>query len=66
MLDTNGIAEEMHAEGFEVTAEDVAEVRQGLEGGLTYTRILDHEVVRMLQRQLAQAMSDGRVENAGL
>ena len=56
----------MDAGGFEVTAEDVAEVRQSLEGGRTYARTLDHEGVRMLQRQLAQAMSDGRVENAGL
>jgi len=65
MLDMNGIVEKMRAEGFEVTAEDVAEVHQGLKDRRTYIGAVDREIVRRLERLLAQAMSDGRVENAG-
>lgn len=65
MLDINGIAEEMSAEGFEVTAEDVAEVHQGMKDGRVYTDAVECEVVRRLQRRRAQAMGDGQVENAG-
>ena len=65
MLDMNGIAEKMRAEGFEVTPEDVAEVHQGVKDGRTYTGTVDREIVTRLQRLLANAMSDGRVENAG-
>ena len=66
MLDMNGIAEEMRAEGFEVTAEDVAAVHQGMKDGRAYTDAVDREVIRRLQGQTAQTMSDGEVENAGL
>ena len=66
MLDMNGIAEEMRAEGFEVTAEDVAAVHQGMKDGRAYTDAVDREVIRRLQGQAAQTMSDGEVENAGL
>ena len=66
MLDMNGIAEEMRVEGFEVTAEDVAEVHQGMKDGRAYTDAVDREVIRRLQGQTAQTMSDGEVENAGL
>lgn len=65
MLDMNGIVEKMRAEGFEVTAEDVAEVHQSLKDGRAYTGKVDREIVRGLERLLAQAMGDGRVENAG-
>ena len=65
MLDMNGIVEKMRAEGFEVTTEDVAEVHQGLKDGRAYTGAVDREIVRRLERLLAEAMSDGRVENAG-
>lgn len=65
MLDMNGIAEEMRAEGFEVTAEDVAEVHQGMKDGRAYTDAVSREVVRRLQGRAAQAMGDGEVENAG-
>lgn len=65
MLDMNGIVEKMRAEGVEVTAEDVAEVHQGLKDGRNYSGTVDREIVRRLQRLLAQAMSDGQVENAG-
>ena len=54
MLDTNGIAEEMRAE-----------VHQGMKDGRAYTGAVEREVVRRLQRQAAQAMGDGEVENAG-
>ncbi len=66
MLDMNGIVQEMRAEGFEVTAEDVAAVHQGLKDGRVYADAVDREVVRRLQGQAAQTMSDGEVENAGL
>ena len=65
MLDMNGIVEEVRAEGFEVTAEDVAKVHRGMKDGQVYTNVVDREVVRRLQRQAAQAMGDGEVENAG-
>ncbi len=65
MLDMNGIVEKMRAEGFEVTAEDVAEVHQGMNDGRAYTGALDREVVRRLQRQAGREMGDGQVENAG-
>ncbi len=65
MLDMNGIVEKMRAEGFEVTDEDVAEVHQGMKDGRAYTGAVDREIVKELQRHLAAAMSDGRVENAG-
>ncbi len=65
MLDINGIVEKMRAEGFEVTTEDVAEVHQRLQGGRAYTGAMDRKIVRRLERHLAEAMSDGRVENAG-
>ena len=66
MLDMGGIVEEMRADGFEVTAEDMAAVHQGLEDGRAYTDAVDREVVKRLQGQAAQAMGDGEVENAGL
>ncbi len=65
MLDINGIVEKMRAEGFEVTAEDVADVHRGLKNGQAYAGSVDREVVRLLRRHLAEAMSDGQVENAG-
>ena len=65
MLDINGIVEEMRAEGFEVTAADVAAVHQGMKDGRVYTDAADREVVRRLQHQAAQAMGDGQVESAG-
>jgi hypothetical protein len=65
MLDMNGIVETMRAEGFEVTAEDVAEVHQGMKNGRVYTGAVDREIVQRLQRHLAQALGDGQVENAG-
>lgn len=65
MLDMNGIVEKMRAEGVEITTEDVAEVHQGLKDRRAYTGAVDREVVKELQRHLTEAMSDGRVENAG-